>query len=388
MRNWYCNTISKSILIINHTTNKSYLWQHFESIDDPRTSYLIEHKFIDIIALTILAVICGADTWVEIEEYGKSKHSWLQTFLELPNGIPSHDTIARLFARLSPEQLQSAFINWISEIAQITQGEVIAIDGKRLRRSYDSSNNQSAIQMVSAWASQNNLVLGQLKVEDKSNEITAIPKLLSVLELKGCILTIDAMGTQVEIAQMIINQGGDYILSLKGNQGNLFEDAKQLCEWALKNNQQDMIGEKYQTIEKNHGRIEKRSYWLIESVEDLEDSQRWLGLKSIGLVESSRKIKGKITIERRYYITSIEKDVKTFAQGVRSHWGIENKLHWCLDVGFREDESRIRKENSSENMAIIRHIALNLLNQEKSNNRGKKANRLKAGWDNDYLVSV
>lgn len=375
-------------MIINHTTNKSYLWQHFESIDDPRTSYLIEHKLLDIIALTILAIICGADTWVEIEEYGKSKHSWLQTFLELPNGIPSHDTIARLFARLSPEQLQSAFLNWISEIAQITQGEVIALDGKRLRSSYDSSNNQSAIQMVSAWASQNNLVLGQLKVDEKSNEITAIPKLLSVLELNGCIVTIDAMGTQVEIAQMIINQGGDYILSLKGNQGNLFEDVKHLCEWAFKNNQQEMMGEKYQTIEKNHGRIEKRSYWLMNSVEDLEDSQRWLGLKSIGIVESSRKIKGKETVERRYYLTSLETDVKKFAQGVRSHWGIENKLHWCLDVGFREDESRIRKENSSENMAIIRHIALNLLNQEKSNRRGKKAKRLKAGWDNNYLLKI
>ena len=286
------------------------------------------------------------------------------------------------------EQLQSAFIDWINEIAQITQGEVIAIDGKRLRRSYDSSNNQSAIQMVSAWASQNNLVLGQLKVDDKSNEITAIPQLLSVLEVHGCIVTIDAMGTQVEIAQMIINQGGDYILSLKGNQGNLFNDVKQLCEWGFKNNQLDMMGEKYQTIEKNHGRIEKRSYWLMKSVKDLEDSQRWLGLKSIGIVESSRKIKGKETEERRYYLTSLETDVKKFATGVRNHWGIENKLHWCLDVGFREDESRIRKDNSSENMAIIRHIALNLLNQEKSNRRGKKAKRLKAGWDNDYLLKV
>ena len=375
-------------MITNHKTHQSYLWQHFESIDDPRTNYLIQHLLLDIIALTILAVICGANTWVEIEEYGKSKQSWLQTFLELPNGIPSHDTIARLFARLSPEQLQSAFIDWINEIAQITQGEVIAIDGKRLRRSYDSSNNQSAIQMVSAWASQNNLVLGQLKVDDKSNEITAIPQLLSVLEVHGCIVTIDAMGTQVEIAQMIINQGGDYILSLKGNQGNLFNDVKQLCEWGFKNNQLDMMGEKYQTIEKNHGRIEKRSYWLMKSVKDLEDSQRWLGLKSIGIVESSRKIKGKETEERRYYLTSLETDVKKFATGVRNHWGIENKLHWCLDVGFREDESRIRKDNSSENMAIIRHIALNLLNQEKSNRRGKKAKRLKAGWDNDYLLKV
>ena len=372
----------------SHTVNQSFLWKYFESIDDPRTSYLIHHKLIDIITLTILAVICGADTWVDIEEYGKSKQSWLQTFLELPNGIPSHDTIARLFARLSPQQLQSAFIDWINEIAQITQGEVIAIDGKRLRRSYDSSKNQGVIHMVSAWASQNNLVLGQLKVDDKSNEITAIPQLLSVLEIHGCIVTIDAMGTQVEIAQMIINQGADYILSLKANQGNLFNDVKQLCEWMLKNNQQDMMGEKYSTIEKNHGRIEKRSYWLMESVKDLEDSQRWLGLRSIGIVESSRKIKGKETVERRYYLTSLETNVKIFAQGVRSHWGIENKLHWCLDVGFREDESRIRKENSSENMAIIRHIALNLLNQEKSNRRGKKAKRLKAGWDNDYLLKI
>ncbi|RMD70502.1 ISAs1 family transposase [Cyanobacterium sp. Dongsha4] len=370
-------------------SEKSYLWKHFENIEDPRTSYLIEHKLVDIVALTILAVICGADSWVEIEEYGKSKQSWLERFLELPNGIPSHDTIARLFARLCPKQLQSAFLDWINHVAQITQGEIIAIDGKTLRSSYDWSQNKSAIHMVSAWASNNNLVLGQLKVEDKSNEITAIPKLLAVLELNGCIVTIDAMGCQKNIAKNIIEKGGDYILSLKGNQGNLFEDVKQLFDWTLKNNYQEIIKEKYETIEKNHGRIEKRRYWLINSGTDFIDREKWVGLKTIGIVESERKLLGqKATLERRYYLTSLDQGVEKFAQGIRSHWGIENKLHWCLDVGFREDESRIRKGQGSENMAVIRHIALNLLNKEKSCSRGKKAKRLKAGWDNDYLLKI
>jgi len=226
-------------------------------------------------------------------------------------------------------------------------------------------------------------------VEDKSNEITAIPKLLAVLELNGCIVTIDAMGCQKEIAKNIIEKGGDYILSLKGNQGNLFEDVKQLFDWTLKNNYQEIIKEKYETIEKNHGRIEKRRYWLMNSVADLIDSEKWVGLKTIGIVESERKILGqKATLERRYYLTSLDQGVETFARGIRSHWGIENKLHWCLDVGFREDESRIRKGQGSENMAVIRHIALNLLNKEKSCSRGKKAKRLKAGWDNNYLLKI
>lgn len=365
------------------------LLKHFENLEDPRTEYLIEHRLIDIIGITICAVICGANSWVEIEEYGKSKVEWLKGFLALPNGIPSHDTIRRLFAQLDPEQLQSCFLSWIKTIAQLTQGEVIAIDGKSLRHSYDRGKNQGAIQMVSAWASQNRLVLGQVKVDEKSNEITAIPKLLKVLEIKGCIITIDAMGTQKEIAQAITEGGGEYILSLKGNQGNIHQDVRQLFDWARRNHFENIPHEAYSTINKGHGRIEIRRYWLLESVEHLIDSHLWSGLKRVGLIESERRIKGQPpSIEQRYYLLSLDGGVERFAQASRSHWEIENQLHWCLDVAFDEDNSRIRSAYAPENMSLVRHIALNLLGQETSLKVGKKAKRLKAGWDNDYLAKI
>ena len=365
------------------------LLKHFESIDEPRTEYLIEHQLLDIIAITICAVICGAESWVEIEEYGYSKQEWLQQFLALPNGIPSRDTIRRLFAQLDPEQLQSCFLSWIKTIAQLTKGEVIAIDGKTLRHSYDTGKNQGAIHMVSAWASQNRLVLGQVKVSEKSNEITAIPKLLKILEIQGCIVTIDAMGTQKAIAREIIEGGGDYILSLKGNQGTIHQDVQQLFDWGFKTQFKNIPHEAYQTINKGHGRIEIRRHWLLSSVEYLIDAQLWSGLKRVGLIESERRIKGQLpTIERRYYLLSLDGGVERFAQAVRSHWGIENQLHWCLDVAFNEDDSRIRSGHAPENIALIRHIALNLLSKETSFKAGKKAKRLKAGWDNDYLAKV
>ena len=338
---------------------------------------------------SICAVICGAETWVEIEEYGASKFEWLKEFLELPNGIPSHDTISRLFAQLNPEQLQSCFSSWIQTIAKLTQGEVIAIDGKTVRHSYDKGKKKGAICMVSAWACQNRLVLGQVKVAQKSNEITAIPQLLKVLEIEGCIVTIDAMGTQKEIARLITEQGGDYILSLKGNQGSIHQDVQQLFDWAFKTNWENIPHEACSTINKGHGRIEIRRYWLVSNVEHLIDSHLWSGLKRVGLIESERRITGQPpTIERRYYLLSLDGGVQRFAQASRSHWGIENQLHWCLDVAFKEDDSRIRLGHAPENMALIRHIALNLISQETSTKVGKKAKRLKAGWDNSYLAKV
>lgn len=365
------------------------LIKHFENLEDPRREYLIEHKLLDIIAITICAVICGAESWVEIEQYGRSKQQWLQQFLALPNGIPSHDTIARLFAQLEPEQLQSCFLSWIKTISKLTQGEVIAIDGKTLRHSYDKGNNKGAIHMVSAWASQNRLVLGQVKVEEKSNEITAIPKLLKVLAIKDCIVTIDAMGTQKEIAKLIKEQGGDYLLSLKGNQGNIHQDVQQLFHWARKTNFDHIPHQAERTINKGHGRIEIRRYWLLESVEKLIDAQLWSGLKRVGLIESERRIQGQPpTFEQRYYLLSFDGEIERFVQASRSHWDIENRLHWCLDVAFNEDNSRIRSGHAPENLALIRHIALNLLSQETSLSIGKKAKRLKAGWDNAYLAKV
>ena len=362
---------------------------HFERLEDPRVEYLVEHRLIDIIALTICAVICGADSWVEIEAYGHSKAEWLQSFLVLPHGIPSHDTISRLFAMLNPAELQSCFVSWVKAIAELSAGEVVAIDGKSVRRSYDQGQGQGAIHMVSAWASQNRLVMGQVKVDSKSNEITAIPKLLEVLDLRGCIITIDAMGTQTAIAQQIVEQDADYILALKRNQGNLHEDVEQLFDWASQPQFKDIPHEYHQTLEKGHGRIEWRRHWLLESVEHLIDAHRWKGLKRIGMIESQRRVSGQpTTLERRYDLLSLDGDVKRFAFAVRSHWGIENQLHWCLDVASDEDYSRIRSGHAPENMTWIRKIALNLLSKETSTKVGKKAKRLKAGWDNDYLLKV
>lgn len=365
------------------------LVEHFQSLEDPRSEHLIEHHLLDIIALTICAVICGADSWVDIELYGQAKQEWLQTFLELPNGIPSHDTIARLFSRLDPHQLQRCFLSWIESVAQVAQGSVIAIDGKTLRQSYDKGKAQGAIHMVSAWACQNRLVLGQKKVDEKSNEITAIPELLKVLDLKGCIITIDAMGTQTAIAQQIVDQGGDYVLSLKGNQGNLHEDVEQLFDWARQTQFRDIEHEYHQTVESGHGRIEIRRYWLMGEVEHLINAEKWQGLKRVGMVESERRLPGQApSLERRYYLLSLDGDVHRFATAVRSHWGIENQLHWVLDVAFQEDDSRIRKDHAPENLSLIRHIAVGLLSQDKSTKAGIKAKRLKAGWDNRYLLDL
>ena len=366
----------------------SSLLKHFETLEDPRTAYLIEHRLLDIVALTICAVVCGAEGWEDIEAYGRSKLEWLKTFLELPNGIPSHDTVSRVFARLEPSKLQECFVSWVKAIAQLSEGEVIAIDGKSVRHSYDKGKGKGAIHMVSAWASENRLALGQVKVADKSNEITAIPQLLNILDIQGCIVTIDAMGAQKEIANQITEQGADYVLSLKGNQGNLHQDVQQLFDWASKTDFKDIEHELYQTIDKGHGRLEKRRYYLLGNVEYLVDAHQWKGLKRVGMIESERHIEGKpTTTERRYYLTSLDGGVERFARASRGHWGIENRLHWSLDVVFREDDSRIRSDHSPENMTLIRKIALNLLTKEPSKG-SKKRKRLKAGWDNDFLIQV
>jgi predicted transposase YbfD/YdcC len=365
------------------------LLRHFEGLEDPRTPYLIEHRLVDMVALTICAVVCGAETWVDIEAYGQSKVDWLSTFLALPHGIPSHDTISRLFAQLDPDQLQDGFLSWIRSVVQLTAGAVVAVDGKTLRHSYDRGQGKGAIHMVSAWAAENRLVLGQVKVDEKSNEITAIPDLLKVLALNGCIVTLDAMGTQKTIARQIVDQGADYILSLKGNQEGLYQDVQQVFAWARQQNFKGIPHEAYQTIDKGHGRLEIRRHWLLDSVEYLVDADQWAGLKRVGLIESERRLPGQPpAITQRYYLVSLDGGVERFAQATRSHWGIENSLHWCLDVAFHEDDSRIRSGYAPQNMAVIRHIALNLLSQESSAKVGKKAKRLKAGWDNTYLIKV
>ncbi|WP_035985235.1 ISAs1 family transposase [Leptolyngbya sp. KIOST-1] len=367
----------------------SPLIEHFQSLDDPRCSHLVEHRLLDIIGLTLCAVICGADSWVDIAAYGRAKEAWLRGFLSLPHGIPSHDTIARLFAALDSAAFQSCFVAWVKAVAHLGSSEQIAIDGKTLRHSYDRGGGKGAIHMVSAWANEQRLVLAQVKVDEKSNEITAIPELLKVLDLQGCLVTIDAMGTQTAIAHQIIEGRGDYILSLKGNQGNIHEDVEQVFTWARQQDFKDISHEFHQTITPGHGRIDIRRHWLLDGVEHLINAERWVGLKRVGLVEAERRILGQPpTIEQRYYLVSFDGDVQRFAQGVRSHWGIENQLHWVLDVAFHEDASRIRKDHAPANLAVVRHIALNLLRQDTFAKGGIKAKRLQAGWDNDYLIRL
>jgi predicted transposase YbfD/YdcC len=338
--------------------------------------------------ITICAVICGADNFVEIAEYGKEKEEWLKTFLELANGIPSVDTFERLFARLKPEELQTCFISWMEAVHKCTEGELINIDGKTLRGAKEAGNKKSLIHMVSVWSASQHLVLGQKKVGEKSNEITAIPSLLEMLMIRDSVVSIDAMGCQTEIANTIIEQGADYVLALKGNQGNLHDDVRELFRSAREQNFKNVEHQFYETVEKGHGRIETRHYWTMGNTEYLIGAEKWRGLKSIGMVESERIINGNVSTEQRYYLLSFESDVHKFAESVRNHWSIENQLHWILDVGFKEDASRSSSGYSAENLAVIRHIGLNLLSRDKKSKVGVKAKRLKAGWNNNYLKSI
>lgn len=362
--------------------------EHFQNIKDPRVERTKAHKLIDIITIAICATICGAEGWVDIENYGQAKYNWLQTFLELPNGIPSHDTFGRVLARIEPEQFQSCFLNWIKSIEKVTEKEVVAIDGKTLRRSYDRKSKQSAIHMVSAWASSSGLVLGQGKVSEKSNEITAIPELLTVLELKGCIVTIDAMGCQKEIVSRIAEKEADYVIAVKKNQPTLYENIKDTFSQAITNPAEFELSS-YKTEEFGHGREEIRKYWMLTNVNELVDPEgKWKNLASVGMVCSQRIIDGKKSQETRYYISSLFLSAEEMAGAIRNHWSVENSCHWILDVAFNEDSCRIRKDNAPQNLAVVRHIALNLLKQEKTQKFGIKNKRLKAGWDDSYLEKI
>ncbi len=363
------------------------LVEHFASLQDPRMLRKNQHNLLDIVVIAICGIICGADDWVSIAEFGRSKEGWFRTFLELPNGIPSHDTFGRVFSLISPTGFQRCFTQWMRSLSGVFEG-LVAIDGKTLRRSHDRSSNRSAIHMVSAWASENSLVLGQVKTDEKSNEITAIPELLRALAIKGCLVSIDAMGCQTAIAKQIIEQGGDYLLALKGNQGNLAEEVEELFEQADRVGYEGYDVQFLETKEHNHGRHEVRRYWAMSCVEQLVHAKRWSKLNMVGMVESERTVDGETSIEYRYYIGSFGNDVQTFAKGARGHWGVENGLHWVLDVAFREDDSRVRKGHAPENLALLRHIAVNLLKQEKTAKLGVKNKRLKAGWDESYLAKL
>ena len=356
--------------------------EYFSSLPDPRIDRTKEHLLEDIIFITIAAVICGAETWNDIENYGISKEIWLKKYLTLPNGIPSHDTFNRVFSALDPDELEKCFLDWIRAVSQLTKGEVVSIDGKTIRGSRDH-RKKSIVHMVSAWAGKNQLSLGQVKVDNKSNEITAIPKLLKVLFLKGCIVTIDAMGCQTNIAEEIIKKEADYILAVKGNQESLelgINDTIKLEKPVDVNEASDF----------GHGRIETRKCSVYTDLSHIENPNRWKELKCLVAIEATRinKMTGHQESETRLYISSLEPDAEKINQSIREHWGIENSLHWVLDVSFGEDKSRKRDGNSAQNFSIINRMALNMLKNEKSKKRSVKGKRLDAGWDNDYLIKI
>jgi predicted transposase YbfD/YdcC len=368
----------------------STITDYFATLPDPRVERTKEHHLLAILTIALCAIISGADEWVAMEEYGKAKREWFATFLDLPSGIPSHDTFGRVFAALDPDQFQRCFLAWVQSAVVLADGAVIACDGKTARRSHDRGTGKAAIHMVSAWASANRLVLGQIAVDEKSNEITALPVLLNLLLLKGCIVTIDAMGCQTAIARTIIDREADYVLALKENQETLYREVVHLFADAEATGFADYDHDAAQTVDGGHGRVEIRRYQTISdpvTMAHLDPDAEWAGLRGIGMVEAERRMKGTVTHERRYYLTSLT-DAATFGRAVRSHWGIENGLHWVLDIAFREDESRARQGASAANLVVLRHIALNLLKQEQTAKVGIKNKRLKAGWDERYLLKV
>jgi len=361
---------------------------HFHDIDDQRIERTKFHLLHDILVISICAVICGADGPSSIEQYALAKQDWLNTFLKLPNGIPSHDTIGRVMAQIDPQQFQTCFMRWIQDICHLLPGEVVPIDGKTLRRSFDTELDQGPIHIVSAWATTNRLVLGQIKVDEKSHEITAIPELIDALDLTDCVVTIDAMGCQKQIASRIRAKGAHYILALKKNQGTLYSDVHELFHQLRRDQAPDETLDAYEMTDQGHGRHEIRRYWTTDTLDRVSTRAQWSDLQAVGMVESERTLAGETTVESRYYILSLPSNAQTFGNAVRAHWGIENSVHWVLDVTFREDESRIRMGHGPENFAILRHIAINLLREETSFKGSIKTKRLKCGWNDAYLSKV
>ena len=365
------------------------LFERLKKMGDPRREHQKFHSLYEILVIAICAVLSGAEHWTEIEEYGEAKQEWLATFLELKHGIPSHDTFRRVFILLDPVELKSIFVDWISSTVSLSQGTLVNLDGKNLRGSKEPLKGKKALNVVSAWVSEQSVVLGQIKCEEKSNEITAIPELLKILDLEGCVVTIDAMGCQTDIVKEIADKEADYVISLKGNQGTLHQEVKPYLDWAEHHNFKDIAYETCRTLEKDHGRIEERRCWVTQDIAWLEQKEEWKNLKSVMMVEAVREVMGKEkTTERRYFISSLGANAEQALRAARGHWAVENELHWCLDIGFREDECQIREAQSAENFAAIRHIGLNLLKQEKSCRLGIKSKRKKAGWDQSYLLKV
>ncbi len=368
-------------------------------LTDPRLERRRKHELIDVLMIAVTALLCGAENFTHMAQFGKAKEAWLRTFLTLTHGIPSHDTFRRVFMLLSPEKFSAVFLHWTQSLRQAVGAEVVALDGKTVRRSFDSAKSQSAIHLVSAWASANRLVLGQIKVDDKSNEITAVPELLRALELAGCIVTVDALNCQKNIAKEIREADADYVLALKGNHETAHEEIQTFLDAAL----EETLAAKppaaklsagaatlaaCETVDKGHGRVETRRYYQSGVLDWFADRAAWEGLRTVGMVEARREVRGKLTVERRYYLSSLPLEVETFARAVRAHWGVENQLHWVLDVQMNEDQNRARCGHAAENLGLLRRLVLNQLRRDTRCQTGIKGKQLNASWDHAYLQSL
>lgn len=365
--------------------------QHFGSIPEPRIERTRLHELMDILVIAICGVICGADSWEDIAEFGQAREEWLRTILKLPNGIPSHDTFRRVFGLIDGEAFQRSFVSWVQTVTQKIGGQVIAIDGKKPRGSQERGIGKGAIDMVSAWASANQVVLGQVKVDDKSNEIKAIPALLRMLAISGCIVTVDSMGCQVEVAQTCVDQEADYVLALKENQPNLYADVTRLFADLEASQMRAYLYDYAESFDNTHGRGEKRQCWTIaqrEVVQQLRGANRWPKLGCVVRVRREYLGAQEKKCEDRYFLASLSGQAEQLLWAVRSHWSVENNLHWVLDIAFREDDSRVRKDNGPQNFTVLRHVALNLLKQEKTSKRSIKGKRLQAAWNTKYLEVV
>ena len=372
--------------------SNAYIVEHFQTLEDPRIERTKKHNLLDILVIALCTLLTGGEGFQDMELFGKSKRQWLQTFLALPHGIPSHDTFGRVFARLNPTRFQECFLSWTRAVAALTQGTLVSLDGKTVRASFDRATAASPLHMVSAWCSQNGgLVMGQLKTDSKSNEITAIPELLQLLALKGCIVTMDAMGCQTAIAGQIRAQEGDYLLALKSNHKKAYKAIKQHFHPHIEHQLAWRTAENFfDAFDDSHGRTVRRRVWVITDLKPIPELAKWPDLQSVIVVETIRAAYpgAVITSDYRIYISSLRRSATAFVTMIRQHWDIENKLHWSLDVTFNEDRCRIRKDHAAENMVALRHIALNLLRQEHSHRLSLRQKRLLCGLDEHYLLTV
>ena len=362
---------------------------YFRDLPDPRRETRNKkHRLIDILVIALCGVIAGCQSAVEIAAYARAKEAWLKTFLQLPNGIPSHDTFSRVLQLLDPRKFHDCFVPWVQALHEQTRGQVVPIDGKTLRRSFDSASDRPALHLVSAWAAENRLVLGEIPVDDRSNEITAVPKLLELLELSGAIITIDAMGCQKEIAEKARERGADYVLAVKDNQPHLHEDLSDHFDKVLEDEETLPRTQRHATKEKNRGRREERTYISTPVPEELRNSAAWRDLQSVGCVISVVERKGRETVEVRYFISSLKPNAKRLAQAVRGHWGIENSQHWVLDVVFQEDQCRARLGNAAENFGLLRRLAMNLMEKEGTKHASLRVKGRTAGWNDKLMLQI